>query len=338
MKDLNVFDPGQDRENNYPHDPAVVAEREKYIASHFDEALEKSWIEVWLQPVVRSLTGNVCSFEALSRWRDPVYGMITPAEFVPVLEKNGLSFKLAAFVADDVARIIVDFEKREHRKAVPISFNLSRMDFESADPFEMVEKTVAEYGIERWQISIEVTESTAVSNPELIGRKIDQFHEAGYMVLMDDFGSAYSSLNVLKNFAFDEIKLDMTFLKNMNDKSRVIIRSCVDMVKDIGLRTLCEGAETAEQVDFLRDIGCELIQGFYYSRPLPVSEIRKKLANSDIRFENEGMETLFSAISHHHFTQDVSWCFSVYEDGQIWVIYESKRFRRNVVDGHLFGV
>lgn len=259
-------------------------ERKKYIISHIDEAIEKGWITLYFQPVIRTLSGKICSGEALARWNDPVYGMISPGEFVPVLEENRLSCKLAAYVIDTAAGYVSESE-RMGMYPIPVSFNLSRRDFDDMDPFETVEKAVKKYGISRNLLCIEITESTVMENPDKIRDYIRRFHEAGYEVWMDDFGSAYSSLNALKDFDFDEIKLDMVFMRNFNEKAKKIITSCINMAKDLGIHTLCEGVETKEQADFLLEHGCEKIQGFYYSRPRPVHELKTMIDHGELDYE-----------------------------------------------------
>jgi EAL domain-containing protein (putative c-di-GMP-specific phosphodiesterase class I)/GGDEF domain-containing protein/GAF domain-containing protein len=312
--------------------------KKHYISEHIDEALNRGWIEVWLQPMVRSLTGEVCSFEALSRWRDPVYGMISPGEFVPVLERDGVSWKLAAYVIPKIGEMISDYEKRTGRKCVPVSFNLSREDFAMFDPFNTMEETVRNYGIERSQICVEITESTVMSDPDEIKRIISRFHDAGYEVWMDDFGSAYSSLNVFKDYDFDQIKLDMAFLQNLNDKGKVIIRNNIMTARDVGVRTLCEGVETREQLSFLRDAGCEIIQGFYFSRPLPYGEIEKKIHDGSFVLESEDIADLLDSISGQPFMQNTAWCVSVYEKGKLRVLYQSLLFRQKITGRHLIAL
>ncbi len=270
--------------NVYSEDLKKELDRRKYIVSHIDEAINKGWVTLYFQPIVRTLSGKICSGEALARWQDPNLGMISPGEFVPVLEENGLSYKLAEFVIDEAAGRISS-AGRMGMYPIPISVNLSRRDFDEMDPFETVEKAVRKYRISRNLLCIEITESTAMENPEKIRKYIRRFHQAGYEVWMDDFGSAYSSLNALKDFDFDEIKLDLAFMRNFNEKSKKIVASCINMAKDLGIHTLCEGVETKEQVEFLLDHGCEKIQGFYYCKPRPASELKEMIDRGDFSYE-----------------------------------------------------
>lgn len=232
---------------------------EKYIVDHIDEAIEKHYIKVFYQPVIRTITGYLCGLEGLSRWEDPVNGFLTSMDFVPVLEKYDLISKLDIFVINEICKTIYE-RVTNNEPIVPVSFNLSRLDFLECDIFNEVEKSLRKYDVPRDMICVEITESVFVQNKEIITSAIDKFHNAGYKVWMDDFGSGYSSLNVLKDYSFDELKIDMAFLTNFNLKSKKIITSTIQMAKNIGVQTLAEGVENIDQYNFLRDIGCEKVQ------------------------------------------------------------------------------
>ena len=177
-------------------------------------------------------------------------------------------------------------QRRNHQPMIPISVNFSRVDFLVTDPFQLVEKVVRKYGLQRNFLCIEVTESALVQHSSHIFQTLQKFHNSGYKIWLDDFGSAYSSLNVLHNYHFDELKIDQAFLKNLNDKGKEIITSIVLMAKTLGVHTLAEGVETEEQLAFLKKIGCEKIQGFYYSRPLPYEKLLTHLMKMHIKPEN----------------------------------------------------
>jgi EAL domain-containing protein (putative c-di-GMP-specific phosphodiesterase class I) len=144
------------------------------------------------------------------------------------------------------------------------------------DIFSIVEEAVREYGVPRDMIHVEITESLFVQETEKISREIERFHEAGYQVWMDDFGSGYSSLNVLKDYEFDELKIDMVFLSNFNQKSKEIIASIVRMAKKVGIQTLAEGVETKEQFEVLKGMGVKYIQGFYFDKPVRRAAFEEK--------------------------------------------------------------
>lgn len=242
-----------------------------YVLGHFEEALEKGYIQVYYQTIVRTLTGKVCAVEALARWQDPVKGLIMPSLFVPVLEESKLIHRLDAFVIEEVARKYL-YIKEMGRPVAPVSVNLSAVDFEVMEPFDFVESMVRKYRVPRSLYHIEVTESALKKNEEKLKKELRRFRKTGYHCWLDDFGSGYSTLNVLKSYPFDTLKLDMMFMRNLNEQGLEIIRSIILIAKRLSLHTLAEGVETEEQARFLRDIGCEMIQGWYYAKPLPYEE------------------------------------------------------------------
>ena len=247
-----------------------------YIVTNFYRALEEGWIEVWYQPEIRAATREVCGFEALSRWNDPERGLISPAVFIPVLENAHLIDRLDLYV---IQRVCEDQQKGRSRlgwKTSHVSVNLSRNDFQQRDMLGEIETICQAYGIPKGLLHIEITESALNDNDAFLKREIQRFHQAGFELWMDDFGSGYSSLNNLKDFEFDVIKIDMAFLRDFETKpqTRVILEAIVDMAKRLGLQTLCEGVETEEQYTFLRSIGCEILQGYLFSPPKPYSEKR----------------------------------------------------------------
>lgn len=241
-----------------------------YVIKHIDEALKKGYIKVYYQPVVRTLTEELCGFEALARWEDPEKGTLCPDIFIPVLENSRLIDRLDAYIISEVGRMF-----RERLSAglpvVPVSFNLSKLDFTLMDPLEVLERTVKKYDLPRNYFNVEITESVMVWNRQNLKNIISKFHRAGYTIWLDDFGSEYASLNALHNYSFDVLKIDMGFFQNFDDKSRKIITSIVTMAKSLGMHTLAEGVENKEQYLFLKSIGCGKIQGYYYGRPLPYS-------------------------------------------------------------------
>lgn len=245
-----------------------------FILDNLDKAIEKGHIQVYFQPVIRTMTGKLCGCEALSRWIDPVKGTLPPDSFIPVLEESRLISRLDRYVIEKVAQLL-RYQLENNLPMVPISVNLSRYDFILMDPLAFVEQIVEQYHIPRYYLRIEVTESVLVKNRHLLIDKLQQFHQSGYQVWLDDFGSAYSSLNVLQNYEFDELKINQGLLRYFNEDSRKIIRSIVLMAKEMGIHVLAEGAETKEHVDFLRSLGCEKIQGYYYGRPMPYELLRE---------------------------------------------------------------
>ena len=168
----------------------------------------------------------------------------------------------------------------------PFSINLSRLDFDEIDMLDAISKTLAKYDVPSTAIHIEITESVMLDNTAYFRRIFDSFHDAGFAIFMDDFGSGYSSLNVLKDYSFDVLKIDMRFLSDIGIRSKKILASVMNMAKAIGMHTLAEGVETKEQMTFLRNIGCEMLQGFYYSKPMDGDMYVDYLTNTGLNVEN----------------------------------------------------
>jgi len=265
-----------------------------YVREHFDEALDLGYIKVYYQPVIRTLTGKLCGFEALARWESPTHGRLSPADFIPALEEARLIHRLDAYVVEQVAKLHHNLTSND-QPTLPVSFNLSRLDFALMDCPAVIEDIVRRYSLPRSLFHVEVTENALVENAGLIQDGVQRFRELGYEVWLDDFGSGYSSLNVLKDYKFDELKLDMAFLRTFNEASTKIIRSSVCLAKELGMHTLAEGVETAEQVAFLRSIGCEKMQGWYYGKPLPYEECRQQMLEEGYVNETPAEAFLFSA-------------------------------------------
>ena len=247
-----------------------------HVISDFHTALANKYIKVFYQPEIRTLTRQICGYEALARWQDPVYGMLSPAVFIEVLESVHLIHLLDLYVIKDVCRHLSN-KLKNNENPVSVSVNLSRIDFQLADMFEEIEKIREKYGIPSRLLNIEVTESALDSEASLLRTQIDRFRDNGYEVWMDDFGSGYSTLNNLKDYHFDVLKIDMNFLRDFGKKpqTRVILAMIVDLAKELGMHTLAEGVETKEQYDFLRTIGCEKLQGYLFGKPMPLNEAKK---------------------------------------------------------------
>jgi len=252
-----------------------------YINDNIENAIRNGWIHVYYQPVICTSSGSLCGMEALSRWIDPTFRFLKPSDFISVLEDSRQIHRLDSFVIREICRNL-RAELDAGREVVPISFNLSRRDFEMCDMFSVTDDAANSYGIPHHLIHIEITESIIISDRKRISDEIKRFRDAGYQVWMDDFGSGYSSLNVLKDYRFDEIKIDMEFLRQFSDVSREIMASTVRMAKNINMHTLAEGVETKEHVDFLRQIGCEKMQGYFFGKPAPYQESMQHCAETGL--------------------------------------------------------
>lgn len=263
-----------DRDNNfYTEELDKRNELRQYVIDNFENAFKQRYFKVYYQKEVRSITRKVCGYEALARWLDPKYGIISPAVFIEVLESVHLIHRLDIYMIDQVCSDLRD-DIDSGYEVEPISVNLSRLDFELCDIMSEIDKCRERYDIPKKLLHIEVTESAIAAGSDFLGKHIKKFRDAGYEVWMDDFGAGYSSFNNLKDYDFDVVKIDMGFLREFetNQKSRIILASIVHMAKELGIHTLAEGVETEEQYEFLLKIGCEKMQGYLFGKPKPVSE------------------------------------------------------------------
>lgn len=261
--------------------------RRQYVINNIDKAVAEGYIQVYYQPVVLSKNRELCGFEALARWIDPTYGFMPPYTFIPVLEEYRQIHKLDACILKQVCDDILKAPDRGI-PVLPISINFSRLDFELMDIEKLLEEQVERRSINKKSIHIEVTESALSQNDMQLQETLKVLKEKGYSLWLDDFGSGYSGLNILKEYEFDMMKIDMAFLKNFSStpKSRPILKNIVMLAKDIGMHTLSEGVETEEAFQFLRDIGCERIQGYLFGKPMPKEEIIEKIKNGEFKIFN----------------------------------------------------
>ena len=270
----------------------------RYVVNTLETALEERWIKVYFQPIIRAANGKVCDEEALSRWIDPDRGIISPGEFIPILEDARLIYKLDLYVLDQILLKIKALEE-EGLYVVPQSLNLSRIDFEACDIVEEVRKRVDEAGISRDKLTIEVTESAVGRDFEFMKSQILRLQEMGFKVWMDDFGSGYSTLDALQDIHFDLIKFDMRFMHRFGEgnESRIIMTELVKMALALDVETVTEGVETQEQVEFLREVGCTKLQGYYFCKPIPLEEIVMRYRKGiQIGFENPEETDYYTAI------------------------------------------
>lgn len=303
-----------------------------YVMDHLQEAMDKKYIQIYLQPVIRTISGTLCSAEALSRWIDPVYGLLSPADFIPALEESRQIQKLDLYVLEEICKT---YRSRVDKglPVIPISFNLSRIDFYSGSIFEEVDAIVRKYQVPHCMIHVEITESVFVKDGVSISTQIDKFRDAGFEMWMDDFGSGYSSLNVLKDYHFDEIKIDMAFLSSFTQKAKDIIKSTVRMAKDIGIHTLVEGVETEEQRDFVRSIGCEKIQGWYYGRPMPLSELESCIREKGWILEDRALKNYYNPLGSVDFLTDESMALVEMNEGKLSYLFANHKFRQALATG-----
>lgn len=230
-------------------------------------ALENNQIVVYYQPVFDAPTMKPCGYEALARWHHPREGLITPSRFIPDLERTGDVYTLDIYVAESVCRQLAE-DLKESNDLLPVSINICPSDLTQDDVCEKIASIMKRYGIPPHLIAIEITEASFVRT-DVESSAIQKFHECGIRVWMDDFGSGYSSLNALKDYDFDGLKLDMNFIQNLSMKAKNIVSSIIIMANRIGMDTLAEGVETEEQSRFLKTVGCQRLQGYLFAKPSP---------------------------------------------------------------------
>ena len=256
--------------------PALSAKQEldRYIIESFDTAIRENWIQVYLQPIIRAVNERVCDVEALARWIDPERGVLSPADFIPALEEAGLIHELDLHMVDQVLASI-EAEISDGFSIIPHSINLSRRDFDACDIVEEIRKRVDKAGIPRDRITIEITESVIGSDFDFMKDQVEKFRSLGFPVWMDDFGSGYSSLDLLQSIKFDVIKFDMSFMRKLDEGEggKVILTELMRMATSLGVDTVCEGVETESQARFLQEIGCSKLQGFFFNKPIPFKDI-----------------------------------------------------------------
>ncbi|MBO6140699.1 MAG: bifunctional diguanylate cyclase/phosphodiesterase [Ruminococcus sp.] len=256
----------------------------QYIVNNIDNAIEKGYIKVYYQPVVSTKDRTIVGFEALARWLDPTYGLLPPGAFIEVLEEYRQIHKLDSCIIREVCK--------EYRRAkdeqlpfAPVSINFSRLDFELCDIVGVLTGYVEEFSVDKSFVDVEITESALTDQQNTLKDAMKRLKESGYTVWLDDFGSGYSSLNVLKDYYFDVLKIDMKFLSDFseNSKSKPILNNIVELSRQIEMRSLTEGVEDKDQFEFLASIGCELAQGYLFSKPMPIDDLRERIYKGELK-------------------------------------------------------
>ena len=265
---------------------------EPELVGCFEDALTFGHIYAVYQPQINHSTGRMVGAEALMRWKHPIYGIQMPGDFIPVLEKNNLIYRADLHIFETVCR----FQRRcldEGISIIPISVNMSRYDIYNTNYVEEIEAIRKKYDIPVRFLRLEITESSAIGGRELITKVLRQLHDHGYTVEMDDFGSGYSSLNILKDLDVDVIKLDMAFLAgDIGGRGGTILGSIVQMTKWLNTPVIAEGVETMEQADYMLSTGCKYIQGYLYYKPLPEEEFLEKMIQLDHEPLTPGMHLI----------------------------------------------
>lgn len=278
-------------------------------------ALERGEFQVYLQPKVNMVSSAFCGAEALSRWLHPVEGLRTPDAYIPVFEKNGFIVKLDLYMFEEVCRLKASW-RGECYEHIPISVNMSRLHLYDMAFAETLLAIANKYEIPPQELEIEITESVFIKDNNELVNMTNKLREKGFLVSIDDFGSGFSALNLLKDIPVNTIKLDKSFLQSSSNdvRGRKVIKNVIAMCRDLKLDVVSEGIETQEQIDFITSCGCQIAQGFFYAKPLTLSDFivfaEEYLANTlesyvfrlngDLKSEDGSLEGIISGEGLHY--------------------------------------
>lgn len=261
----------------YDTDEGARETEEAAIINSMLEAMEEEQFVVYFQPKFDIITEQDIGAEALVRWKHPNVGMMLPKTFIPIFERNGFISRLDYYVWERVCRLIRKWNA--DRAAIkPITVNISRISLYNLNLADILLDLIEKYKVPISLLNLEITESAYVCDPKLMQTAVRRLRDAGFVMLMDDFGSGYSSLNMLKDIDVDVLKIDMRFLTGGGspEKERIILTSVIQMANNLGMPVIIEGVETQEQKGFLYKIGCNYVQGYYYAKPMPQEEYERK--------------------------------------------------------------
>jgi len=259
---------------------------EKKIEDDMYYALKNDEFKVYLQPKISLESGSISGAEALVRWEHPLFGLLSPIKFIPIFEKNGFIVDLDKYVFEQVCINLNKWLHDDH-KPVPISVNVSRLHFANSNFVSEYKSIKEKYQIPDDLIEIEITESVVFGKLDEIFSIMKDFRENGFNISMDDFGSGYSSLGLLREMPIDTIKLDKVFLYHIEDRNaQIIVNNVVNLAKNLKLNVVAEGVETKMQADFLKEIGCNMAQGFIFSKAIPINEYEKLIFHERKNYYN----------------------------------------------------
>ncbi len=293
------------------------------IENEMEDALKNGQFHVFLQPKVNMVSSKLYGAEALARWVHPVDGIRSPAGFIPLFEKNGFISKLDMYIYEQVCKQKKQWADENKIYAnVPISVNMSRLHLYNEEFPETLSRIADKYGISPSELEIEITESIFVKDSAELIKMVDLLKARGFTVSIDDFGSGFSALNLLKDLPVNTIKLDKEFLQVSSDtfRGKKVIRNIIAMCRDLKLEVVTEGVETKEHIDFLTSCGCQIAQGFYYAKPLPIAE-----------FEEFANEHLKHILNSYEFRFDGS---LQSEDGSMegWIVGEGVGYAQGIYE------
>ncbi len=263
--------------------------REQEITDSMESALADGQFEIYFQPKYRIADNSLAGAEVLVRWNHPEYGVQLPGQFIPLFERNGFIIKLDKFVWDRACAVLREWDDKGYRP-ISVSVNVSRADIYHEDLAQVLTNTVQKYGLEPSRLHLEITESAYTEDPNQIIETAKHLRELGFIVEMDDFGSGYSSLNMLNQLPLDILKLDMKFIQSetAKPKNQGILRFIMGLARSMGLDVVAEGVETREQLERLREYGCDYVQGYYFAKPMPCHDFAILIQNPENLIQQEG--------------------------------------------------
>lgn len=246
------------------------------IEHDMNKALENGEFKMYLQPKYKLEDYELCGAEVLCRWLHPAKGIISPNDFIPLFERNGFILKLDEYMWEEACKTIRRWLD-EGRNPVPLSVNISRYHIGHNDIFKTLTELMNKYQLTPNYLNLEITESLFLDQPEMLNRELVKLQSIGFNLEVDDFGSGFSSLNLIRNISVDTIKIDKEFLDSeiASEKGKIVVNHTIDMAKDLNLQVVAEGVETKEHVDFLKNSHCDIAQGFYFAKPMPIEEFDK---------------------------------------------------------------
>lgn len=274
--DMAMYEAKRHGRNNYcffTNEMQIKTTRNMEINSALNSALAKNQLTLVYQPQAELFSGKVIGVEALIRWNNPEYGMISPAEFIPIAEETGLILSIGEWVIKSAVKQAIEWQKKGFY--ITMAVNLSVAQFRHPDLPHLITRILNEEGLSPEYLELELTEGMAMDNPEKAIAVIDDLHARGIRISIDDFGTGYSSLSYLKKFKVYKLKIDRSFVRDINTDSedRAIVDAVLNLSKALGLKTIAEGVETPSQMEYLRNNQCDEVQGYFLSKPLPAVEI-----------------------------------------------------------------
>jgi diguanylate cyclase (GGDEF)-like protein len=254
---------------------------EKEIIDQMEDALANNQFEMYLQPKYNLHLNRYCGCEALVRWRHPEKGLISPGEFIPIFEQTGFIKKLDMFMLEEVCKLLKSWEVKKYPE-ISVAVNISRKNLKQSDFIERVLCITNQYRIHRGSLEIELTESSIFEDVDRMIEIGKAFQNYGFKMAMDDFGSGYSSINLLGCLPLDVIKMDQGFFNShlKREQNYIVVEATINLIKRLGMRVVAEGIETKAEVEMLRTLGCDIIQGYYFGKPMPVAEFEQQIFNN----------------------------------------------------------